>query len=522
MTRAILQSRVLRYHEFMNFLRRNSLLFLVCITGASVLVVEVIGVRILSPYFGNTIYSFSSILGVVLAALSIGYYVGGIFADKHPHERWFFGIIFVSGITVLGIQLLQRLVLPLIGYNLSIVSGPLIASLVLFFVPCVLLGMLSPFVVTLQKLRAPEQGIGSVAGKVFFWSTIGSIAGSLLAGFVLIPRFGIDEILVTVGIILLILGMKVFFGGARGAKKVTLAVVAAAVLLGGVVSASPSNSALLYSREGLYQRIVLYDGEYNSRPARFFMQDRWVSGGIYLDSDEHVFDYTKYYALYKMFKPDTKRTLVLGGGVYIVPKALLQETAELTVDVVEIEPELVSLAHRYFGLPLSERLHNHVTDGRRFLYDTQEPYDMIFSDVYYSLYSIPVHFTTKEFFELAQARLSSEGVFIANLVGSLAPGKNDFILSEMKTFREAFPNSYFFAVTSPETSDIQNIMFVGHKSDARIDIGSEENQKRMSQLIPDLSSKLIDVQQLDFASAITMTDNYAPVDYLMAKLLKDI
>jgi len=188
------------------FLKQNLLLISVFITGACVLIIEVVAVRVLSPHYGNTIFTVSSVISVILAALSIGYYAGGKFADRHPSLRWFFGIILVSGLVVLIIHFLGTIILPILSTSLSLVSGPLVSSLLLFLAPAILLGTLSPYAIKLQSVQVPEQGVGSVSGKIFFWSTLGSIIGSLLAGFVLIPNFGIDYIFITTGVVLFLLG----------------------------------------------------------------------------------------------------------------------------------------------------------------------------------------------------------------------------------------------------------------------------------------------------------------------------
>src|SRR3989344_8293886 len=175
----------------MRFLfKRYSLLASVFITGAAVLIVEVTATRILSPYFGNTIYTVTSVIGVVLTALSLGYYIGGIISDKYPSQKIFFAIIIVSGFFILFLRLLIYFLLPFLANNFSIISGPLISSLFLFFIPSFLLGTLSPYAIKLQQVNVVKEGVGKAAGEVFFWSTFGSIVGTIAAGFFLIPRIG--------------------------------------------------------------------------------------------------------------------------------------------------------------------------------------------------------------------------------------------------------------------------------------------------------------------------------------------
>lgn len=186
----------------MEYIKKYFLLATVFITGASVLIIEIVALRILSPFYGNTIFTVSSVITVILAALSLGYYVGGKLADRHPSTRVFFGIILISGLALLLLHFLGAIILPILSLLLSISTGPLVSSMFLFLVPALLLGTLSPYAIKLQSVQFPQEGVGSVAGKIFFWSTLGSIVGSLLAGFVLIPKFGIDQIIIANGMVL--------------------------------------------------------------------------------------------------------------------------------------------------------------------------------------------------------------------------------------------------------------------------------------------------------------------------------
>jgi len=504
----------------MDFIKKYSLPFVVFLTGACVLVIEVVATRILSPYYGNTIFTVSSVISIVLAALSIGYYFGGKLADKYPKEKVFYSIIVVSGASVVLLHLLTLFLLPVIGYSLSIISGPIISAIILFFVPSLLLGMLSPFAIKLQSQYFPEKGAGTIAGEVFFWSTLGSIFGSLSAGFILIPKFGINQIVLSVALVLIALGLfpitkNGFF------KKTILKLFFFSILVILLIILFPSfKNNVVYSQDGIYEKINIYDGEYAGKSTRFFKQDRSISGAMFLDSDDLVFDYTKYYALYKVFKPDVENALVIGGGAYSIPKALLKDLPEATVDVSEIEPSLYKLAQKYFKLTETVRLNNLTDDGRRLLYDTSKKYDLIFNDVYYSLFSMPAHFTTQEFFRIAKDKLSEDGIFIANLIGDLSRQEPSLIMSEIKTFQTVFPNSYFFAVGSPSKIGSQNIIFVGYNSNKKIDFNSSEIKKDKNPTIQSLQEKVINPDRFEFSKYPILTDNFSPVEYLTAQVLK--
>jgi len=238
------------------------------------------------------------------------------------------------------------------------------------------------------------------------------------------------------------------------------------------------------------------------------------------DPTDLVYEYTKYYSLYKIFKPDVQNALVIGGGAYSIPKALLAELPKATVDVSEIEPSLFDLAKKYFKVPESPNLHNYIEDGRRFLYESKKKDDLIFSDVYYSLLSIPNHFTTQEFFTLLKDKLAEDGVFIANIIGDLSRQQPSFVFTEIKTFKSVFPNSYFFAVESPKKTDLQNIIFVGYNSDKKLDLNTSLILQNKNPIISLLPTKIINLNRFELSSYPILTDNFSPVEYLTAKALK--
>lgn len=506
----------------MRFLQRAELPITVFITGGAVLILEVLATRMLSPYYGNTIYSVSSIITVVLLALALGYFFGGRIADKHPSHKWFYGIIFLGGCAVVFVGVLYMFVVPKIGYALSVTVGPLVLSMILFFIPSFLLGMLSPFAITLAQREQAEHGIGSISGTIFFWSTAGSIVGSLLTGFVLVPHFGVTHIVFGVGILLLLLsGIHLVLKVPRHRMIIILVVIASIVATFFIAEQVHSMDGTLYSRDGTYEKITVSDGIFGGRPTRFFYQDRSTSGAQYLDNpDELVFPYTKYYELYEAFNPGATMGLVIGGGIFSIPQALARSFGENGhVHIAEIEPSLEDVAQDYFHFkkdnPQLEVFHE---DGRQMLARMEDTYDVIVSDVYYSLYSIPTHFTTKEFFTLAESRLNENGVFIGNLIGSLSRTQPSFIFSELKTFREVFPNSYVFAVGDQREFTPQNIIIIGVNGSSPLNV--EEAKKLLYKDLPiDAFTHLVDLSNYNLDAYQTLTDQFAPVESLMAPVL---
>jgi spermidine synthase len=220
-----------------------------------------------------------------------------------------------------------------------------------------------------------------------------------------------------------------------------------------------------------------------------------------------------------MFAPRVDRALVIGGGAYSIPKALLQDLPTAKIDVSEIEPSLITLSQQYFDLTDDPRLAHYIKDGRRMLHDTQHRYDLIFSDVYHSMYSVPAHFTTKEFMDLAKGRLTKDGVFMANLIGSLRHDGPSFIWSEIKTMQEVFPQVYVFAVNSPTEAGAQNIIAVGSMNSKRLEMSDTRWMASSHSVVANAPSHHVDTQLLTLDDYTLLTDNYAPVDYLAAKVL---
>jgi spermidine synthase len=504
---------------------KAAILLSVTLTGMAVLIVEITATRMLAPFFGNSIFTLSSVIGIVLAALGLGYYAGGVLADRKPSEKWFFSLIAIAGFSVLLLQLLNAVVLPRIAYRLSLINGPLIVSLLMFFLPALLLAMLSPFAITLLHARAPGGGVGSASGLVFFWSTLGSIAGSLSAGFLLIPHWGIGNIIVGVGSGLVLLG-----GVGLLVTRTMPAIVPVGLALLGLISgaalrhiAVPEPRGVVFAADGLYERIMVRDMPHRGRVARVLWQDHNVSGGLYLDDGSMAFDYTKYFDLYRLFVPELRTALAIGGGAYNVPRAILRDSPRAIVDVAEIDPSLHALALRYFALPDDSRLRNHVIDGRRFLHDTAERYDLVFSDAYRSFVSAPPQFATREFFGLARSRLKDDGVLIANFYGSLAPDTRPMIYSVLRTMRAAFPQVYVFATVGPESEELQNFIFVGHNSsdpDERIDLRRAAAVEFAYPMLKGVAALELRLPDALLDSYSVLTDDFAPVEYYAANAIR--
>ncbi len=509
----------------MNLLKRYRhawLLAVVFVTGAAVLIVEVTAIRILSIYFGNTIYTDSGVIGVILAALALGYARGGAQADRTPTRQAFFRTIQKSALALIILFYLMGL-LPLLTQYVPLSWGPLAIAFALFFAPSYFFGMLSPFAIRLGQDEEKHVGTGTMSGRVFFWSTCGSIAGTLLASFVLIPFLGLNAIMFSTTCIVLFLGgigQILVSGRPRRVPEVVLLAALLIILCAIFYANTRTPPGVLYSKDGIYQRLTIFDGTFAGRPARFFVQDRTDDGVVFLDGTDLAAPYTKYYALYKLFDPNLAHALFIGGGAYSMPTALHRDLPNATIDIAEIEPSLFSVAQKYFGASDDPHLVNHIEDGRRFLAQSTTSYDMIVSDVYYSLYSVPPAYTTEEFFLEARQKLAPNGIFLANFISNLSSAPPSLIFSEIRTMHEVFPNLYVFAVDSPNSQKVQNVIALGVNGDTRLDdLVARSSQGLPPPLPADLLAHIVPLERYDLGEYVLLTDDYAPVEYMIAKTL---
>ena len=474
------------------------------ITGGAVMVLELLGTRILAPYLGLSLYVWTSVIGIILAALSIGYALGGRLADKNPNIQTLRKIIFWAAATFLLLTLIKDIT-PLLMVRLGALEGSLIASLILFLPGSLLLAMVSPYAIKLKLNKLTQTG--RTAGDLYAFSTAGSIAGTFLAGYVLIPNFQTSTILIALAIIL--------FGTAfllKPFKTLNTIKIALLIIGAGLMAQKIERSKnLIASIPSAYAQISVADVDFNGRRARILLTDSEVDSGMYLDSDELVFEYTKLFNLDEYFHPRPERALLLGGGAYSMAKDFLRRFPESSIDVVEIDPKITAAARQYFNLENTPRLTTFHEDGRTFINKRAAKYDIIYNDTFSSYYAIPYQLTTRQAIEAMFDNLAPDGVVLVNIISALDGPMSDFFKAEYKTFQSIFPKVYALAVDSADKTDlVQNIVLVALKNDR---FAPPENFR--PELLSYLKSEIKPVIGQDVP---ILTDEFAPVDYYIAKL----
>ncbi len=477
----------------------------VFVSGFVVMVFEIVGSRVLVPYLGTSIFVWTSLIGVILGSLSFGYYFGGKLADKKTSFKIFSLIIFLAGISIYLMTVLRLPVLIFLRkFFLGIRSSSFFSSLFLFFPASFFLGMVTPYAVKLKMKDLKKTG--KTVGNLYAISTLGSIAGTFLAGFYLIPFLGTSKTLYILAGILIVLSLFLSLNIKIKEKIYFLFLIILTLFFHNYFKSFLNEDFI--DIDTFYNRVWIYDftDSLTGKKARAMVIANENSSASFLDNNDLVYEYLKYYNLAQHFNPGFQKTLLFGGAAYSWPKYFLEKYSKATIDVVEIDPGITEIAKKYFRLKNNPRMRIFHEDGRSFLNRTTEKYDVIFGDAFNSHYSIPFQLTTKEAVEKYYHILNNKGIMIVNIASAVEGKKGKFLRAEYKTFKEVFPQVFVFPVQYPKQGEIfQNIILIALKCDCCVTLKSDD--KKLNQYLNHLWQKKID------DDLPILTDDYAPVDY---------
>lgn len=402
------------------------------VSGAIVMSFEMLGSRYLNPYFGSGIYTWASLISTVLAALTIGYFIGGWLADRLPSVRVLGATVLIGSVYII---LLPTFAQPLLEFVLDRVddvkAGSMLAALAILLFPVTFLGMYSPFAIRLL-IRSTESS-GTVSGAVYGISTIGSILGTLGTTFYLLPYMGSRTLTLLLG------GAGVVAAGILIALPAWGRRAAAAmVALGAALSFAPTALHAQHRvadlvdetiRADIFKRpdgqIARIETEYNDifitkRRAELTMAFQ-LKGFNYTESATNLRDaddlpiaYTRAMTAALAYPPEPKKILMLGLGGGSISTYLGRAMPESTIDTVEIDPGVIAAAKKYFGIRENARVKYLSADGRVFLKRSTQRYDLILVDAYYGGY-VPFHLLTQEFYTLVKERLAPGGAAAFNV-----------------------------------------------------------------------------------------------------------
>ncbi|HWG56345.1 MAG TPA: fused MFS/spermidine synthase [Gaiellaceae bacterium] len=525
----------------------------VFLAGGALLSLEIASSRVMAPYFGSSLFVWGALIGIVLAGLSLGYWLGGILADRWATPTLFVSVLAVAGVLVLAIPFVDERILDwVVAWNPGPRLNPVVATIAIFGLQSIVLGTVSPLAVKL--LARSLERLGRTAGRLFAVSTAGSIAGTFATAFFLIPELGTDQLIATLAVVLLLAA-----GAVALVERLALvgvgALALAALSIGAVVSLEPQQPGsvvsasklqnwspvyrqrgtsesreerpdfradgyeVLYEKDTQYHRVaVVDDGE-----SRFLRFDNSFQSGMFVDDPYATrFDYVDYLHLALAYRPQARRVLFVGLGGGSAPKRMWRDFPSLRIDAVEIDPAVVDVAYRFFGLPRDDRLQVTAQDGRRFLAQNDGPWDAIVIDAFYAD-SIPFHLATAEFLQLAQSRLRPGGVVVTNVIGAVGGAQSRLLRSMVRTYGTVFPTVAVHPVFQPGDEDptaIRNVILVASAGAPPAEdflAARWRDVRRRAPGTPELDEAIenrLD-RPLPVADVPVLTDDYAPTDALL-------
>ncbi len=494
-------------------MRKYRLEISVFLAGACLMVLEICGSRLLAPFLGASIFVWTSLIGVILASLSIGYWLGGRQADADPSYAKYSFLFLHAGISVAFVAPLHYLVLlPVSRLITDIRLSTLVGALCLFTVPGILLGMISPYAV---RLRLTENArAGRTVGTLYAVSTVGSIAGTFLAGFFLIAYLGSSTMVLLLGLLLiltsLIVSLEKFWP-----KIFSLFICCALWIFFSYTKKNLLESGLR-DLDTLYQRVMIVDAKSPGNVRMLVTDPLGTQSSMSIEKPfELIAAYLRYYDLAWHFTPGITHALMLGGGAYSYPRYFTQHYPDVNLDVVELDPGITELARTYFFLTHSPRLRIFHEDARTFLKKNKTPYQAIFFDVFSSSPTIPFHLSTVETVSSLYNALSSHGVVMMNMITGIDGPTGRFLRAEITTFKQIFPRVLLFTAERPNDAiGPQNLVLAAFKSPDQPQLKSTD--QGMQVLLDNLWTPPIEADQQ------VLTDEFAPVEHLMLPALLEM
>lgn len=483
-------------------MKKYNLEIIVLLSGAIGMGLELIAARVLSPYVGSSNVVWTSIIGIILASMSIGYWIGGKRADKMADKDRISKILLYSAISTSIIPLLETIIVKnfagIIG-NLIIVA--IICSIIVFSIPSFLLAMVTPYAVKIKSKE--EENIGAISGRMSSLSTIGCIAGTFIMGFILIPLVGVSNI--NLGVTILILAMAIIIRENKNKEFIWILILTICIItmltLFGKIAFKKSNPDIILDTDSQYSRIWVKRIDVGKTSYKTLQVDTGIESYIDEKTGEMGAKYLRYYDIFEYLNKDAKSTLLIGGAAYTYPIHYLQKYDNKRIDVVEIDEKMTQIAKEQFGLNTNnEKLKIYSQDGRSFLNYSKEKYDTILIDAFKGI-NVPFELTTYEALANAKERLNENGMVITNIISALDGEEAKIIEYEYSTYKKVFDDVKIYQVGNKDSLGRQNLILVGIKGTPQIDENKYQEYK-----------EYLDTEIKNYeADKKIVTDDYAPI-----------
>lgn len=408
-----------------------------CIVGFSLMAYELAAARVLAPTIGSSTYVWTSVIGVIIAALSVGYYTGGILADKRGYRYDVSWLLLLAAFLVAATLVLYPETLQSISEWEVDTRLEAVAAAVLLFAPAsFVLGAISPYLAKLnvRSLHTSGRAVASLSA----FNSIGGILGTFITGFILFGYIGSKETIALVALLLLIAN---WLSEHRHRVKLRVGMTAIVIVTGLLAFNTNARSSISIDTASAHYEIS--DFLYGSEIVRGLQTGpTGIQSAVRLTgAKDPVFWYTQELARLTLErKPQT--VLVLGGGAFTLPEYLAAKLPDATIDVVEIDPALEAISRHYFYYEGSPNLNLIFTDARTYINQSKKTYDVVIADVYGDG-SIPFSLITKEYGEAVAARTNSDGVVLANIIGGLTGPCREVLDALNNAYSQKFAHAYY-------------------------------------------------------------------------------
>lgn len=494
------------------------LLIIAFISGFSIMAMEISASRLLAPYFGTSLFVWTNIIGIVLIALSCGYYFGGKLADKRPELNILLKLILVAGIFFLIVPGLTKYLVKFTDISelmaqpasATIFVSSLFTTILLFSMPLFLLGMVSPFIIKLYTF-SQESRIGELSGIVFAVSTVGSILGTFLPTLFFIPVLGTKTTIYIFAIVLVFVGCFGF-----RANKLRLAVLAFLPLtfFYSNQAISKDNSSLITEAESAYQYIRVIE---NNAGTRYLVFNE--GGGVqsvYNNDNILTGSYYDYFNLlpYLIESNNKNETLVIGlAGGTVARQLNYFFKKDINITGVEIDQKVINISKEYFGIDDSfVKIYNQ--DGRIFLRNSINKYDIIIVDAYAQELYIPWTLTTQEFWNLVKNNLNKGGIVSINV--NSTTNNSDLLNSITNTMASIFD----FVYKIKTNKDTWNYIIIATDNSLNFQMlaGPTINNE-----LQNLANQFINnVENVEYnKDGLVLTDDRAPIEFMTEAMVFD-
>ena len=479
--------------------RRLGIFTLAFASGFAVLTIEIAGARLIAPVFGLSAVPWTAVIGVILAALAVGSHLGGRLADagKVPLSAVLTAAAVTAALPIVGVDF-PWMARQVLGF----IPGAVVSALFLFAPAVLCLGAVVPYLI-----QADTENLGSVgrrAGDVSAAATGGSILGSFMTGFVLLPLFPLPVLMGLTAVLILLLAV---LAGVVLGQRVPAQVLVITGLGVGTLSVAGSQlpAGTLHREQTLYAAVSVTERPWGTEAE--LVRELWQNGGSssaeYVATGEPAHTYAIASGL--ILAPVVERlesALVLGGAALSLPVALQRWQPDVRVDVVEIDPAVTALAREYFAFGQSDYPNIRVVheDARVFMRGSVDHYDLVYLDVFDHLLTVPWTMVTVEALTAMSQRLSADGLFMANVLSPLSGAGTGFLEQFRTTLDEVFPAVRIYrASPEVELSVTQNLIVVAAMDERALPPGDWPESP-----VP--------------AAGRVLTDAWAPVEYLQARV----